>query len=366
MKLIFGEMMKLSPISSFVFAAVLAGGTLAAATAQADNLQTQGHQNYWVVQDLSPNGNNAAANNGAALNAPPPASSNLSTYPYDPRLDPQKAPYVTPRARDLKASNKVITLGTPTGFEIGAQLSSYRYQEHLVADQELMHISGPSFGVTFDGNKSYANGFFWGGDFRVAYGKHDYTGGDVDLNTGIVTPSKHPGENDWLVETRLLGGHDFIFDNAFGSNANFSLAPYAGLGFRYLYNDGRGTDDLGVKGYSRTSHYFYLPVGITPRFRVTDLSRISLNMEYDQLIYGYQVSFLGDTIPGATEVNNTQHDGYGIRGSLMYEWPKWSMGPFFNYWNINQSESACNNVGCGWIEPHNQTIEYGVQAKYRF
>jgi hypothetical protein len=128
------------------------------------------------------------------------------------------------------------------------------------------------------------------------------------------------------MDTRLLGGHDFVFENA-----SFSLAPYAGLGFRYLYNDGRGSDTNGVEGYERYSHYIYVPVGLTPRFRVTDLSRLSLNMEYDQLIYGWQVSSLGDSISGATDLTDSQHSGYGLRGSLMYEVPHWSFGPFFDY-----------------------------------
>ncbi|MGL1161882.1 hypothetical protein ACSTKX_24865, partial [Vibrio parahaemolyticus] len=59
------------------------------------------------------------------------------------------------------------------------------------------------------------------------------------------------------------------------------------------------------------------------------------------------------------------HHGYGMRGNMMFEWSKWSMGPFFNYWNIDQSQLACNNYLCG-VEPHNQTIEYGFQGRYRF
>ena len=49
----------------------------------------------------------------------------------------------------------------------------------------------------------------------------------------------------------------------------------------------------------------------------------------------------------------------------MYEEAEWSVGPFFNYWNIDQSEIK-HIDGIGIIEPHSQTVEYGVQARYRF
>jgi len=300
--------------------------------------------------------------------SPPPRAVNLAdlpSYTYNPKLDVKNVPYKTPTAHDKNpAKSSSVALGTSTGAEIGLQVSDYRYQEHLVADQEFMHLTGAKFGLTFDATRAYSSGFFWGGDVRLAYGKSDYKGGDIDI-LGNVTPSTHSGESEWLFDGRLLGGYDFIFNDVFGSHKNFSLSPYTGLGFRWLYNDGRGADTNGVQGYERYSHYIYIPVGVTPRFRVTDTTRISVNTEFDWLAYGWQISSLGDTIPGATDITNSQRDGYGLRGSVMYEWPSWSIGPFFYYWNINQSATGCDNAGCG-VEPHNQTIEYGLQGRYRF
>ena len=271
--------------------------------------------------------------------------------------------YHTPKAQDPKFG--AISLGTETGGEFGLQVSHYRYQEHVVANQEFMHLSGANYGATLSGNKSYQSGFFFGGDIRAVYGSHDYVGGDENIYTGQVFPSTHSGESDWLFETRAVAGKDFIFNNAFWGYANFGLSPYAGLGFRYLYNNGQGNDTNGVPGYERYSHYLYVPIGITPRFRVTDTTRLSLNMEYDYLLYGWQVSALGDEHPGETDLTNNQTTGYGFRSSLMFETKIIAFGPFFYYWNINQSDLQCNNAECG-SEPHNQTIEYGLQGKIKF
>jgi hypothetical protein len=291
--------------------------------------------------------------------------SDFESFPYDPKSDPAVPAYVTPKAHDSAQNPKIMTMGTRSGFDLGAQFSGYRYQEHLVPDSEFMHIAGVNFGVTLDATKAFENQFFLTGNLRGTYGSHEYKGGDVDINTGATIPSKHSGEDDFMFEARLLGGYDFMFPEAFNNSADISISPYIGLGFRYLDNDGSGADTNGVDGYERYSHYFYLPVGVNPRIRVSNTSRVSMNLEYDQLLYGWQVSSIGDAFPGTGDITNNQHGGYGLRGNVMYEWPKWAIGPFFNYWNINQSDIACNSALCG-VEPHNQTIEYGIQGKYHF
>jgi len=267
----------------------------------------------------------------------------------------------------FKKAAPPISLGTLNGFEFGAQGSWYRYQEHVVAETTFMHIDGGSAGLTVDANKVFNDGTFIGGQIRGSYGSHDYTGGDVNIITGETRPATNEGEDDILLEGRLLAGHDFILDKY--DYGNFSVSPYAGIGMRFLYNDGSGANSNGVLGYKRYSHYIYVPIGITPRFRLTDNSRIVLNGEYDHLIHGWQESKLGDFQPGAQTLSNDQEAGYGIKASAMYERSSWSVGPFFNYWNINQSSRNCARYTptlllCG-VEPHNQTIEYGLQIKYR-
>jgi hypothetical protein len=305
----------------------------------------------------------------APVQAPQPAS----TYSYPYNYQAQQAAAQQPKPQPVasysgaRSVSAPIGLGTTNGFEFGAQGSWYRYQEHVVADQEFMHISGGKGGLTVDANKVFSDGTFIGGNVRGAYGHENYTGGDINLFTGQKIPSNHNDEDDMLLEGRIVAGHDFIFDHY--KEGNFSLSPYAGLGMRFLYNDGGGQDSNGVNGYRRYSQYLYLPMGVTPRIRLDHDSRLTLNAEYDQLLYGWQVSSLGDSAPNSGDLVNNQYDGYGMRASAMYEQAAWSIGPFFNYWNINQSNSGCTHYAtsfiiCG-VEPHNQTTEYGLQVRYR-
>jgi hypothetical protein len=240
------------------------------------------------------------------------------------------------------ASARGISLATETGFELGVQVSQYRYQEHVVSTAEFMHETGIKFGFTADATKAFSSGYFITVDFRFAYSSNDYHSAPTGTRGGIP---------DYLGDIRLLGGKDFTTDN-------FAISPYTGIGYRNLFNDLR---KAGAGGYRRDSQYVYLPVGVTPRFRVGGDARISTNLEYDYLLYGQEESYLSDISPAYHDTSNDQHDGYGIRGSLMYEKKSWSAGPFFNYWNIDRS--AVTSEG---YEPHNQTLEYGMQARYRF
>jgi hypothetical protein len=150
-----------------------------------------------------------------------------------------------------------------------------------------------------------------------------------------------------------------------------------------LYNDGRGHDFFNYFGYRRNSQYFYLPIGVTPHIRTGYDWRISPNLEYDQLLFGNQASYLSDINkhddiynsfsdhPHAyfTDLYTHQHGGYGLRGNVMFETTNYSLGPFFNYWNIDASDIGtyhCNLSTCHGFEPHNQTWEAGLQANYHF
>ena len=161
-------------------------------------------------------------------------------------------------------------------------------------------------------------------------------------------------------------GKDFVFEQLNGVPVDFSLAPYIGIGYRNLLNDSRGITSIGKRGYRRDSEYLYIPIGVTHRFLLDDSSRISTNIEYDQLVEGWQTSYLNDFSAQQVNIVNGQYSGYGLRGNLNYERANWSAGPFFYYWNINRSDLARGAGNSEWLEPHNDTLEYGLQARYRF
>jgi hypothetical protein len=124
-----------------------------------------------------------------------------------------------------------LGLKTQAGTELGATLSHYRYEE-------------PSLGVKLEGHKGGIDlaavtapkvDWFVRLESKYVYGKTGYTGSGTKN-----------GNPDWYVELRGLFGRDFEF-------GSYVLAPFTGIGFRYLYNDIRGNTSTGAIGYTRSS-----------------------------------------------------------------------------------------------------------------
>jgi hypothetical protein len=242
---------------------------------------------------------------------------------------------------------ETTTLKTLTGNDIGLSLSSYQYQEPGV-----MSLKGGKMGLDLRATKVLQSERFIRGDLRYAAGTVDYNG------SGNAT-----GMLDWYIEARGLVGKDWVIKDAV-------LSPYAGLGYRYLFNDGRGISSTGAAGYRRESDYLYLPIGITHRRALDERARLVGTLEYDYLLAGKQSSRLSDTGLGYSDVANNQSNGYGLKLSIMYEKDKWAIGPYVYYWNISQSDTALvyQNGIPAFIgaEPENNTVEFGLKASQQF
>ncbi len=240
-------------------------------------------------------------------------------------------------------------LQTQTGKDIGLSLSSYQYQE-----PGIMSLKGVKMGLDLHTTKVLQNDQFIRGELRYAFGTVDYNSN----GTGSAS-----GEPDWYIEARGLVGKDWAINGAV-------LAAYTGVGYRYLFNDGRGITSTGFGGYRRESNYFYLPIGIIHRRALNDQARLEGTLEYDQLFFGKQISSLSDVGAGYSDVTNTQNNGYGLRLSVMYQKSKWAIGPYANYWNIGQSDIAPlyqNGILVGGgREPQNNTVEFGLKASQQF
>ena len=240
-----------------------------------------------------------------------------------------------------------MSLSTKDGFNIGLQNYWYKYDEE-VDGAFFMSNTGKKYGVSLGGTKNIGNNYYLAGDIRYATGDVEYKSasgrGDVD---------------DDLLEGRLIVGSEAII-------GNYLLSSYIGAGYRRLDNDLR---DLGSGGYRRTSQYLYIPIGITHRFLLNDTSRISTSIEYDYFAWGQQNSYLSDASPIYPDLVNKQKNGYGARLSSAYQQRNWSIGGFFNYWNIGDSEKDYFMVGpllYSGMEPKNQTKEIGIEIKYHF
>jgi len=229
-----------------------------------------------------------------------------------------------------------------------------------------MHETGVKLGVLGTATYVFGNGIFIASDNRFAYSWNNYTGSGTK-----------EGVPDYLFDLRALLGRDFDLGEAPILETDLEVSPYTGLGYRNLLNDLRGRTSIGALGYRRDSQYLYLPVGVTARIGVGEVGRLAWTVEYDQLVEGWQTNDFKDFAAPEGTPGNDQFRGYGFRGKIDYEEDDWSIGPYLTYWNINQSEQTVIplhetfgpfvlNLIEILSEPHNQTIESGIEARYRF
>jgi len=233
-------------------------------------------------------------------------------------------------------------LATRRGWEAGLQVAHYHYEE-----PDFAKLIGPRAGGA--GAYTFARwGIFLKADARVSVGSLKYQGSGTQDNVP-----------DYLFETRLVAGTDLRASDA------IAFSPYAGLGYRYLYNDLRGYSQSGGQtfaGYRRYSNYLYTPVGFTTRFRLDGRWVLAPTLEYDLFLRGRQVSKLSDAGLGDPDVTNTQRSGWGYRLAVMIEREHLAFGPWMHYWKIGDSDVV---FGVG-LEPANWTREIGLEGRYRF
>lgn len=291
-------------------------------------------------------GNVPVQGNGEAQpGAPRPTYGYAVWNPQPGRKPVQPAPQPVAAVPPAKDPLKITT-----GFEVGGQLSYYHYQE-----RNLGFIGGNDINIREDGLKYGLTGVLTGSLYGDWFAKLDTRFAMGDLTYEGFLQNGRPINiyeiPNYITEVRGFIGHDFTF-------GDFAISPMVGIGYRYLFDNAH--DSSSASGYGRTSQYLFFPVAVNPRIRLSNDDVVSLHFEYDHLLIGYQTSYLSDISPGFGDFRNTQDSGFGLRGELNYKTNRWSFGPFFNYWNINDSE-----IKDGLLEPHNQTLEMGVQFRYK-
>jgi hypothetical protein len=286
-------------------------------------------------------------------------------------------------------------LATPTGHDVSAGVASYTYRE---PGDQAISIHGAKFVFDYTGTLSLNKGRHWfaQADVRGTVGNTAYDGwcypfvitpdsaspNGYALDVGTASPCNETGDEDWYVEGRALAGKDLI-------GQQWGWSPYTGLGLRHLSN---GTS--GVPGY-RTDDYLYLPLGLTARTNVGSHAApaLSLNVEYDLLLHGWQHTRDSDlgggfvpatptapafTVDGFTDISFSQSGGWALRASAKIPMTRhWSVEPYYVGWHVSaspvNSETATftvNNVTAqeqlGAYEPVNVTSEFGVRLGVHF
>jgi hypothetical protein len=284
-------------------------------------------------------------------------------------------------------------LWTPTGHEVSTGLGSYTYRE---PGDQAISIHGAKFVADYAGtlfvNKT--RHWFAQANVRGTVGNAAYNGwcspfvitpdgtspNGYALDVGGASRCNESGDQDWYLEGRALVGKDLI-------GHQWGWSPYSGVGLRHLSN---GT--AGLAGY-RTDNYLYLPLGVTTRTSIASHGTLSLNVEYDQLLHGWQTtrdSGLGGgivpatpdapafTIDGFSDISFAQSGGWALRASAKYPVTNhWWLEPYFVGWHVSSSpvnfETATFTVNSvtaqeqlGAYEPVNTTNEFGVRFGFHF
>lgn len=228
-----------------------------------------------------------------------------------------------------------------SSFEIMGEVQQYTYREpHM---DHPIKISGPMMGASLMYTQhNIGQGGFVAGELRYMEGRTDYDGylwnGDVYTFDDI---------GDYYVEGRLVYGTKLQL------SSQWELSPYYGLGYRRLRDHG----DKDPSGYFRQSEYYYMPLGAFLQIK-WDGGYIRFNGEADYLLQGEQYTGLYGG------VNNTQREGYGLRGSVRLgigNNASLFIEPFYRYWHLQDSD-----VNGGLVEPHNSTREYGCKVGVAF
>jgi len=227
-------------------------------------------------------------------------------------------------------------------FEIaaGLELADYNYHE-----SHLMRLDGAQFGV-------WASARCLKFDPWMPVLDVSFLGGDITYDGGTDTTSVKDDVGNSISQVRPLLGYKFEVED-------FFVTPFSGLGFWYLVNR---LDDLGSGGYKRQQFYLYWPWGATATYRLPedDKWELSLRMEWDILLYGYNHSgspvaktftqCSGWAFEFAPGIRCDINDKLALLGEI-----------YFRYWKVGDSDT----VG-GYKEPENSTRMLGIRAGVAF
>jgi len=150
------------------------------------------------------------------------------------------------------------------------------------------------------------------------------------------------------------------FGYGFG-DPDYSINPYTGLGGRLW-----GDKLEGPNGYTRTTSWYYLPVGIYLSGLPEEGYRVGpvVKVEYRELIDGNVEHNLEDV--GLRTVDTSQDDGFGLNLTIEgYVDPRTRIQGYLEYWDVAPSESKSVG-GLTAREPSNETTMIGANFGYAF
>lgn len=233
-------------------------------------------------------------------------------------------------------------------FGLGLQIYHHEYEE-----PGLMKNDGIFYGLSY--SLFYENKFYFGLEGLASYGQVDYSStssGTLDNN------------DDICFDTRGILGYIILDDE------KTKAMPYIGIAYRFLRDDSKNKlTSTSHLGYVRKSNYYYSPVGIRLTLDITKGWSLNPEIEYDYFWSGKQESDLG-YVAGYEDIENDQDNGYGYRLSIALNKKAknltFGFRLFYRYWDIDESDITRDSLGRSWVEPANDTSEYGMDFSLFF
>lgn len=228
---------------------------------------------------------------------------------------------------------------------LGIGISQYAYRE-------------PSLGVMQDGWLGIAQAKWAPDNLRfenwpltllgqATFGYADYSGSGTMANqpTSIYQLQVESPHTEWV--------------------KGYQISP--GLGYRYLYNDARGTTSTNYSGYRRTSEYLFASLGVERPFG--ENWRATATGYY--LLTGRQTSNLFDVGGNyATQgpLQNTQRHGFGWKAGICKTYQALDFCSNFEYWQIGASDTysfVSSSSRYTIYEPANHTKSFQFTVNYK-
>ncbi len=241
-----------------------------------------------------------------------------------------------------------------SNLELGIEISPMKFKQFFgiqeISKQTIMEESGRMFGA-FGSYTFHPGRFVVRPEGMLSFGTVDY------LQPDPTYPQNIENVSNFITEVRGLIGRSLF------TSENVHIMPFGGFAYRYRY-DGMGgkQNSFGSLYYDRKTSYFYTPIGAEARLGVKGDWQLTISGEYDLFWQGKHINEIQDLAFDARNEEYTQKDGWGARGSIGISRRFGRMGftaaPFFRYWSIKNSEISQT---IGWMEPENQTREWGVR-----
>ncbi len=262
---------------------------------------------------------------------------------------------LSPLTQAMEFKDKKTGKSETVLFTVGPDVGYWKYKEPDVMDED-----GFQYGLFGKADYLYEKKFL----FEVFM---SYVRGDINYDGGYSDQTGHhdlSGDTpNWIFNTRVLAG--YRIENAAprkGAASKWVFTPYAGLAYRYLYNDlFSGDTGAPYRGYERKQSYWYLPLGLQAETPLANKWLFQARAEFDLFLRGRNES--GDD-------EFTQDKGMGLRASGAWISPEhrtsgmklnFMVEPYIEYWNIKESD-VVNNMH----EPDNNSYFLGVRGGVTF